>query len=487
MKFKHFELEELEKLHLSVLREIGRRMGVRAPTAAKKEELTENIIKIQDGLLNPVPQSKRGAKPKIVIDLSAFEVEDDENEENEKSKESEEDEKPLDFSPVDYKLVLNDVSVDEKKNGEYETEGVLDVHSSGYGFLRSKAKDGSASDVYVSASNIKKYGLRKGDEVRAVAKRVSDACPALQKVLKINGMDAAFSEGKSRFDELVPSYPDCRIKLEREGENDISLRCIDLFSPIGFGQRGLIVAPPKTGKTTLLKKIAQSVVANYPEATVIVLLIDERPEEVTDFKRNVKCEVVYSTFDNSADHHVRVTENVLTRAKRLVESGKDVIVLMDSITKLTRAYNNTVETSGRTLTGGLDTAAFSAPKKFFGAARNIENGGSLTIISTALVDTGSRMDDVIFEEFKGTGNMEIHLSRALAERRIFPAIDLYKSGTRKEELLLSNEEYNVVVKIRRTLAERSDASESLIDMMKKTQTNAEFVEKAESWLKLYRK
>ena len=257
--------------------------------------------------------------------------------------------------------------------------------------------------------------------------------------------------------------------------------------PIGKGQRGLIVAPPKTGKTSLLKMIAQSIEQNHPEIKLIVLLIDERPEEVTDIKRTIKSEVVFSTFDEGADHHVRTAELVINRAKRLVESGKDVVILLDSITRLTRAYNSIVESSGKTLSGGLDPVAMQGPKRFFGSARNVEEGGSLTILSTALIDTGSRMDDVIYEEFKGTGNMEIHLSRQLSEKRIFPAIDLVRSGTRREELLLSQKQLDASYKLREILSERADAIDSLIDMIKKTKDNADLIEKADAWIKLYQK
>ena len=275
--------------------------------------------------------------------------------------------------------------------------------------------------------------------------------------------------------------------LERDGDDDLAIRCVDLFSPLGLGQRGLIVAPPKTGKTTLLKKIAQSIENNYPDVKLMVLLIDERPEEVTDIKRSVKGEVIYSTFDENPEHHIRAAELVINRAKRLVEVNKNVVILMDSITKLTRAYNNTVQSSGRTLSGGIDPVALFMPKKFFGTARNIENGGSLTILSTALAETGSRMDDVIYEEFKGTGNMEIHLSRALSEKRVFPAIDLYKSGTRREELLLSKEELDTVYKLRKILAERNDATDSLLEMMKKTKNNKDLMAKLDTWINLYQK
>ncbi|MBQ4097986.1 MAG: transcription termination factor Rho, partial [Clostridia bacterium] len=311
---------------------------------------------------------------------------------------------------------------------------------------------------------------------------------ALQNVVTINDLDPRLFLTRKSFDELTPFYPDEKINLEVEGmETDVALRCIDIFSPIGKGQRGLIVAPPKTGKTTLLKLIAGAIESNYPAVKLIVLLIDERPEEVTDIKRSVVSEVVYSTFDESPAHHVRTAEAVINRAKRMLEVGKDVVILMDSITRLTRAYNSVVESSGKTLSGGLDPQAMQGPKRIFGAARNVEGGGSLTILSTALIETGSRMDDVIYEEFKGTGNMEIHLSRGLSEKRIFPAIDLNKSGTRKEELLLNKEEIDLSYKLRRILSEEEDATDKLIDMMKKTKNNKDLAKKVDVYFKSYKK
>ena len=368
-------------------------------------------------------------------------------------------------------------------------EGVLEQHMSGYGFLRVNNYENSKNDAYVSIQNIKRFNLRRGDKVKAVVKVIRDGdSAALQDVVAINDLDPKLFLKRNNFDDLIPYYPTERIKLERDDrEDDIAIRCIDLFSPIGMGQRGLIVAPPKTGKTTLLKKIAQSIEKNYPGIKLIVLLIDERPEEVTDIKRSVKGEVVFSTFDECAEHHIRAAELVVNRAKRLVEVGQHVVILMDSITRLARAYNNTIESSGKTLSGGLDPTAMYGPKRFFGSARNIEGGGSLTILSTALVDTGSRMDDVIYEEFKGTGNMEIHLSRELSERRIFPAIDLYKSGTRREELLLNEKELSTVYKLRQVLSERDDATDTLIEMMNKTKNNDDLSLKIDVWMKLYQK
>ena len=466
--FKKFERGELLGMHLSMLREIGRCIGVKAPAAMKKEELTEEILGIQQGRLQPVKQNNKGAPPKMKIDISEYLIDDY-------------DDKPL--SPVTF----NDSA--RIPDGVFITEGVLEQHISGYGFLRVNNYENSENDIYVSIQNIRKFNLRRGDKIKATAKIVrSGDSAALQDVISINDLDPKHLLKRSSFDDLVPYYPTDRIRLEREdGSSDVALRCIDLFAPIGMGQRGLIVAPPKTGKTTLLKMIAQSIENNYPEVKLIILLIDERPEEVTDMKRSVKGEVVFSTFDEGAEHHVRAAELVINRAKRLVEVGQNVVILMDSITRLARAYNNTIESSGKTLSGGLDPAALTGPKRFFGAARNIENGGSLTVLSTALIDTGSRLDDVIYEEFKGTGNMEITLSRELSEKRIFPAIDIYKSGTRKEELLLSKEELDAEYKLRKILSERNDATDSLLEMMKKAKNNLDLLGKLDVWIKIYSK
>jgi transcription termination factor Rho len=368
-------------------------------------------------------------------------------------------------------------------------EGYFEQTSQSYGFIRIKLGENTNSDVFVSLQNIRKFNLRKGDKVKAIAKVVREGeNAALQNVVAVNDLGAREFLARRDFDTLIPFYPTERIKMEVEGEEDqLSNRIIDLFSPIGKGQRGLIVAPPKTGKTTLLKTIASAIEKNNPEIKLIVLLIDERPEEVTDIKRSINSEVVYSTFDESANHHVLTAEAAITRAKNLVEADKDVVVLMDSITRLARAYNSVIESSGKILSGGLDPLAMQGPKRIFGAARNIEDGGSLTILSTALVDTGSRMDDVIFEEFKGTGNMEIHLSRELAERRVFPAIDLGKSGTRKEELLLNKKELSTSNKLRKFLSGEEGATEKLIEMMEKTKDNADLQDKLDTWLKIYKK
>ncbi len=473
-RLKRFTEEELLSFHLSVLREIGRQVGVKSPTSSSKDALIAAIRAIQQGKADPVPPSRRGAPPKIKINLSMYMEEYDESLYDPKNPY-----KPL-AGEGNYKF--NDHSAEE-----FEAEGVLEPHSAGYGFLRVNNYENSPGDVYVSSANIRRYNLRRGDKVTALARSVREGSPALQSVVSINGLAPELFLKRKNFDDLIPYYPTRRIRLERKNGEDLALRCMDLFSPIGFGQRGLIVSPPKAGKTTLLKRLAQAIEYNYPEVKLIVLLIDERPEEVTDMKRSVSGEVVYSTFDENNMHHIRAAELVISRAKRLVEVGTDVVILMDSITRLARAYNAATEGSGKTLSGGLDPAALEGPKKFFGAARNIEDGGSLTILSTALVETGSRMDDVIYEEFKGTGNMEIHLSRALSERRIFPAIDLNKSGTRKEELLLTPKELDVEYKLRRILSERNDALESLLGMLKKTENNEEFLKKAENWISLYEK
>ncbi|MCT4662421.1 MAG: transcription termination factor Rho [Tissierellales bacterium] len=359
-----------------------------------------------------------------------------------------------------------------------KAEGILDLHAEGYGFLRCNNYLSSDADIYVSSTQIKKFNLKKGDKVFGIIRppKQSERFDALLYVEKINGEHPSRATRRPNFEDLIPIYPDDRFHLETE-RHDLANRIIDLMAPIGRGQRGMIVAPPKAGKTILLKRIASSIEKNYPEVEVIVLLIDERPEEVTDMQRSVKGDVVASTFDEEPRHHAKVAEMVLERAKRLVEHGKDVVILLDSITRLARAYNLVVSPSGRTLSGGLDPGSLHKPKRFFGAARNVEGGGSLTILGTALVETGSRMDDVIFEEFKGTGNMEVKLSRKLSERRIFPAIEILSSGTRKEDLLLSNDELEAVLKIRRSYGSMDtvEASEALLERFKKTSDNAEFV------------
>lgn len=363
--------------------------------------------------------------------------------------------------------------------------GVLEVMADGYGFLRSENYQSGENDVYVPQNQIRRFNLKTGDFIvgNTRMQHEGERYEALLYVQTVNGDKVDVSIRRKAFDDLTPVYPNERLRLER-GRCDFAMRMIDLISPIGKGQRGIIVAPPKAGKTTLLKAIANSITENNPDVHLIVLLIDERPEEVTDMQRSIKGDVIFSTFDEEPTNHTKVAEIVLERAKRLVEHKKDVVILLDSITRLARAYNLTVMPSGRTLSGGLDPGALYKPKRFFGAARNIEEGGSLTILATALVETGSRMDDVIFEEFKGTGNMEVHLDRRLQEKRIFPAIDIAKSGTRKEELLLAQRELEAIWSIRKAFSARSpvEVTETIISRLVKTDNNREFVDSASKFL-----
>ena len=375
-----------------------------------------------------------------------------------------------------------------------DCEGVLEVLPDGYGFLRSENYLPGNRDVYVSIAQIRRFNLKTGDLVTGKTRpsKEGERFLALLYITAVNGEEPEKAQARRPFEELVPIYPNERITLESAGlghDQNLAIRLIDLIAPIGKGQRGMIVSQPKSGKTTLLKNIAHGIANNYPDVHLIVLLIDERPEEVTDMQRNINGEVLYSTFDELPEHHTRVAEMTQERAMRLVEQGKDVVVLMDSITRLARAYNLTIPATGKTLSGGMDPGALHKPKRFFGAARNIENGGSLTIIATALIETGSRMDDIVYEEFKGTGNMEIHLDRKMSEKRIFPAIDIYKSGTRREELLLTKEELDAVFTMRRTLAAGNPAevTEQMINMLDKTATNEEFIQRLTAWNKIYEK
>ena len=369
--------------------------------------------------------------------------------------------------------------------GDEVVSGILEVLPDGYGFLRGDNYLPTPKDVYVSPVQIKRFRLDTGDKVKGIKRtpKEGEKFPALIFVGEVNGQHPENAMKRTKFDELIPIYPNKRLKLETT-PNEYTMRLMDLLSPIGKGQRGMIVAPPKAGKTTILKKIANSITTNNPEVELIVLLIDERPEEVTDMRRSINGDVIYSTFDELPEHHVKVAEMVLERAKRLTEQKKDVVILLDSITRLARAYNLVIPSSGRTLSGGLDPNALHKPKRFFGAARNTENAGSLTILATALVETGSRMDDVIFEEFKGTGNMEVHLDRKLSEKRIFPAIDINKSGTRKEELLLTSEELETVFALRKSMSNMSaqDMTEQLIEQIISTKSNEEFLEKMKNIL-----
>ena len=460
-----FSREQLQDKNLFELREIARENRVQSPTKLNKEELISQIVeassqRVKELKIRPVSRSSK------LVDAPRRNAQ---NDLPEKAAES-----------------INEImAVDETCE---EREGILEIHPDGYGFIRVRNCEHSEKDVYVSAIKIRKAGLRQGDMIKGIVKVAYDNKPAALLIINtINGVPAEELRKRPRFDDLVPIYPDERLKLENaRSKNDFAIREIDLIAPIGKGQRGMIVSPPKAGKTTLLKKIANSISENYPDVTLMVLLIDERPEEVTDMQRSIKGEVIYSTFDEMPEHHTKAAELLLSRAKRLVENGKDVVILMDSLTRLARAYNLTIPPTGRTLSGGIDPGALHSPKSFFGSARNIENGGSLTIIATALVDTGSRMDDVIYEEFKGTGNMEIHLDRKLSEKRIFPAIDLNRSGTRREDLLLSQDELEGVWTMRKILSsgDTESAAENLLQMLVKTSSNAEFIEQLKLQMRL---
>lgn len=362
-----------------------------------------------------------------------------------------------------------------------EVEGILEIQEeNNFGFLRFSNFLTSDKDIYVSPTQIRRFNLKTGDKIKGITRlpKENERFGALLYVLTVNGDEPGVAIRRPDFDDLTPVFPYERLRLE-DGSKELSTRLIDIVAPIGKGQRGMIVAPPKAGKTVLLKKVANAIEKNYPEVELIVLLVDERPEEVTDMKRSLAGgEVIYSTFDELPAHHVKVAEMVLARAQRLVEHGKDVVILLDSITRLARAYNMVVPSSGRTLSGGLDPGALHRPKKFFGAARKMEEGGSVTILATALVETGSRMDDVIFEEFKGTGNMELHLDRKLSEKRIFPALNLNKSGTRREDLLMEQDELEAVWTMRRALSNMpaQEVTEKVVDTLAHTKTNKDFIQ-----------
>ena len=432
---------ELDSLSVSDLRELAKMKGISNVSKLKKNELIEKILECTSS-----------------DNLNKSENQEKDIEENATSSEN---------------------TYEISNEGDEITEGILEVLPDGYGFLRGDNYLSSKKDIYLSPVQIKRFNLDTGDRVKGI-KRVSkegDKFPSLIYVGEVNGETPEKAMKRKKFDDLIPIYPTEKLKLETN-PNEYTMRLMDLFSPIGKGQRGMIVAPPKAGKTTILKKIANSISANNPECELIVLLIDERPEEVTDMKRSIKGEVIYSTFDEQPEHHVKVAEMVIERAKRLTEQHKDVVVLLDSITRLARAYNLVIPSSGKTLSGGFDPSALHKPKRFFGAARNTEDAGSLTVLATALVETGSRMDEVIFEEFKGTGNMEVVLNRDLSEKRIFPAVDINKSGTRREDLLLTEEERAIIYKIHKEMGNLStaDMTEHLLDQMAKTKNNKEFLE-----------
>jgi len=479
-----YSKEELGAMGIFPLRSVAREKGVQSPTVLNKDVLIERILAIQAGSAPSAQPSGRGRPVKPITPPNNYyqrgEYEPPQlREQQPYQQQGFESEQQQDYSAE-------------------EREGILEIHSDGYGFLRVSNCEPTEKDAYVSGQMIKKLGLRRGDYIRGQARKLRDPDrpigdnkpAALFNIITINGVKFEELGRRVNFDDLTPIYPDKRYNLELpNSRHDIAIRCIDLIAPIGKGQRAMIVSPPKAGKTTILKKIAQSISINHPEAKLIVLLIDERPEEVTDMQRSIPAgDVIYSTFDENPEHHTRAAELVLARAKRLVELGRDVIILMDSLTRLARAYNLTIPPTGRTLSGGIDPGALHSPKRFFGSARNIENGGSLTIIATALVDTGSRMDDVIYEEFKGTGNMEIHLDRRLSEKRIFPAIDLNRSSTRREELLLSQKELEGIWAMRKifSIGDSQEVTEQLINMMLKTNNNLEFIDSLQMWLKSLR-
>jgi len=528
--------KSLEKKTLESLREIARNMGMKSVTKYKKDDLIKRILELSLIVENALKSSEisESSEPEVIkkdsdkkTDLNYHKVEEEvQVQVKEEVKES--GEKNMKIEKAKEEVVADKVEIqknngkesDENSNGKSKVkeekgteqrhdkreqtdkvetkkewqnqynnglekiesddpvEGVLEVLPDGYGFLRSDNYLSGPRDVYVSPSQIRRFNLKTGDKIKGKGRipKEGEKFQALLYVQVVNGDPPEAASKRKPFEYLTPIYPENKITLEIS-PRELSTRLIDLIAPIGKGQRGMIVSPPKAGKTILLKKIANSVSTNYPEIELIVLLIDERPEEVTDMQRSIKGEVIFSTFDEVPEHHIKVAEMVLERAQRLVEQKKDVVILLDSITRLARAYNLTIPPTGRTLSGGLDPGALHKPKRFFGAARNIEFGGSLTIMATALIETGSRMDDVIFEEFKGTGNMELHLDRKLSEKRIFPAIDINRSGTRREELLLAQRELESIWAVRKAMSNMGTAevTEMIINRLVQTKDNVEFV------------
>jgi transcription termination factor Rho len=459
---------ELRILKLSELKELAKSKGIHDAYRYKKDELLLKLIEIDNIDKKTINDTETKNTEKISV-LGNPEIKEENRDEH---------------AELPEKIVEEIESVGSESQN---VTGILETHTDGYGFLRVHNYLTSDDDVYISPSQIRRFHMKTGDKISGITRppKQGEKFNALLYVKEVNDENPELARNRKDFDTLIPIYPDRRIKLET-AHIDIAMRIIDIIAPIGRGQRGMIVAPPKAGKTTILKNIANSIAENYPEIEIIMLLIDERPEEVTDMKRNVKGDVVYSTFDELPKNHIKVAEMVLDRAKRLVEQGKDVVILLDSITRLARAYNLTITPTGRTLSGGLDPGALYGPKRFFGAARNIENGGSLTILASALIETGSRMDDLIFEEFKGTGNMEIHLDRKLSEKRVFPAIDINKSGTRREELLLNNEEMQTIWQLRKAMSNFSsaDVTERIIDGLLRTKANDEFIKQAAQLLNI---
>ena len=443
---------ELDSLSLADLKELAKMKGLTNTSKLKKSELIEKILEVTSDTDNN--SNKATTEP---------DVKQNQEESN------------------------NSYSISTE--GDEMAEGILELLPDGYGFLRGDNYLPSQKDVYISPVQIKRFKLDTGDRIKGIKRipKEGEKFPALIYVGEVNGESPDKAIARKKFDDLTPIYPNQKLKLEANPK-EYTMRLMDLFSPIGKGQRGMIVAPPKAGKTTILKKIANSITTNNPEVELIVLLIDERPEEVTDMKRSIRGDVIYSTFDEQPEHHVKVAEMVIERAKRLTEQNKDVVVLLDSITRLARAYNLVVPSSGKTLSGGFDPSALHKPKRFFGAARNTEDAGSLTVLATALVETGSRMDEVIFEEFKGTGNMEVTLDRGLSEKRIFPAIDINKSGTRREDLLLTPNEKETVFALRKAMNSLpvADVTEQVISLMTKTKNNAEFLSEIENYIRRFK-
>jgi transcription termination factor Rho len=488
------ELSTLERKRLSDLHQIASQLGIEQYRKYRKPELAQMIYKVATEQAAEQAAGRQDGPVQTAPEAPASNGEADAAETREAASAA-----PVvdGFGEADTAVVEDAAEVERyrrekgqeqqprqrQERGDRGEEliqtGILDVLPDGFGFLRTSGYSQSKGDVYVSTSQIKRFNLRRGDYIVGQIRPARDGekYPAMVRIETVNGKEPQKGRWRQNFDDLTPLYPEERLRLEWK-PNDIAPRVIDLVAPIGKGQRGLVVSPPKAGKTTILKQIAQSIAANYPEVKLMVVLADERPEEVTDWQRSVKeAEVVASTFDQPADNHTAVAELVLERVKRLVEEGEDVVVLLDGITRLSRAYNLAAPASGRILSGGVDSAALYPPKKFFGAARNIENGGSLTILATALVETGSRMDEVIFEEFKGTGNMELRLDRKMANRRIYPAINIEDSGTRKEELLMESSEAQRVWQVRSILnaLDSSQKIELLIQKLKETRTNTEFL------------
>ncbi|HIT72169.1 transcription termination factor Rho [Tyzzerella sp. An114] len=476
--------DSLDSKNLQELRALAKEMGIKAVTSYKKKELIDKIREMEEknkkDCKNTVLENTEKEQTPVVTTYG-FSLKDNSNDFEHKNEAREK--RHFEYkSSENQSTETRQQDVQQIIDNNNMGEGILEVMADGYGFLRTENFLPGANDIYISPSQIRRFNLKTGDCVKGNIRlaRENEKFNALLYVKSVNGDNPEQASKRPNFEDLTPIYPTDRLTLETD-KNELSTRIIDLVAPIGKGQRGMIVAPPKVGKTVLLTKMANAITKNHKEINLIVLLIDERPEEVTDIQRSIEgenVEIVYSTFDEQPEHHKRVAEMVLERAKRLVEQGKDLVILLDSITRLARAYNLTIPPSGRTLSGGLDPAALYMPKKFFGAARNIENGGSLTILATALVDTGSKMDEVIFEEFKGTGNMELVLDRKLSERRIFPAIDINKSGTRREDKLLSKKEMESVYILRKITGNvsGSELTQSILEQMSKTSDNNEFVE-----------